>query len=263
MQNTVEQLDQAERLLEQLEQVSGQLEGLQRGLTQSHRLASLGTMSSILAHEFNNILTPVISYCQMALQSPDDQAFVRKALTKALQGAERAARISRSLLGFAGDDDADKEPALVGEVVDEVFICMARSPQRDGIDLDVCIPAGMRVQMTAVALQQVLLNLVLNACQAMEGQGSGRLRIVAAAVTDGVEVEVTDSGPGIPPALRSRIFEPFVTQAPAPGPGKRKGTGLGLSICRDLVQDAGGRIEVSRSDATGTSFRMILPAASG
>lgn len=261
MQNTVEQLDQAERLLEQLEQVSGQLEGLQRGLTQSHRLASLGTMSSILAHEFNNILTPVISYCQLALQSPDDQDFVRKALTKALQGAERAARISRSLLGFAGDDEGDKEPALVAEVIDEVFICMARSPQRDGIDVDICIPEGTRVHMPAVALQQVFLNLVLNACQAMAGQGSGRLRIVAAAVAEGVKIEVNDSGPGIPAELRGRIFEPFVTQAPVSGPTERKGTGLGLSICRDLVTESGGRIDVARSDATGTSFRMILPAA--
>jgi signal transduction histidine kinase len=254
----LDRLDQAEMLLQQLETVETQLRQLQDGLTRSHRLATLGTMASIIAHEFNNILTPMISYCQMAQQAPEDLEMLRKAVDKSLAGAQKAASISSSMLGFARDaDEADR--CRLDQVLDEVFNCMARPPARDGITLSLHIPENTWLAISPVNLQQVLLNLILNARQIMRRTG-GRLDITASRRGPNIIIEVADSGPGIAPDLLPHVFKPFVTRRDTDDTGSR-GTGLGLAICRDLVTRAQGAIRVARSDPTGTTFELTLPAA--
>ncbi|MBI1370245.1 MAG: hypothetical protein GC162_16545 [Planctomycetes bacterium] len=254
-----DKLEQAELLLGELERVEVQLRQLQEGLTRSHRLATLGTMASIIAHEFNNILTPMISYCQMAEQVPEDIPMLRKAVAKALAGAQKAASISSSMLGFARESD---EAALsnIVQVIDEVFNCMARPPQRDGIRLTIDVDADLHVAISPVNLQQVLLNIVLNARQAMRRQG-GSLALSAGREGETVFIEVADTGPGIPTDILPRVFEPFVTRREGVGAGQAPGTGLGLAICRDLIRRAGGQIAITKSDPTGTTFRIVLPHA--
>jgi signal transduction histidine kinase len=270
-----QQLVEAEQLLRELETVEAQLGRVQEGLRQSHRLATLGTLSAIVAHEFNNILTPVISYCQLALANCDDAdadlPLMRKALQRSLAGAEKAAHISSSMLGFAREADDDQPVAVISGVVDEVFTCLARDPSKDGIQLRLDVPAELRVAMSPVALQQVLLNLVLNARAALR-QSRGTLAITARPTDEQrVLITVADTGPGIPADLLPRIFEPFVTRpitaakstkaSPAAEKRERKGTGLGLAVCRDLVRQAGGKIEVESHVGKGTTFRIELPAA--
>jgi two-component system NtrC family sensor kinase len=252
-----EKLLAAEQLLGDLENLEAQLQQLQDSVTRSHRLATLGTMASIIAHEFNNILTPVISYCELAQKSPDDQALARKAIEKALGGALRAAQISSSMLGFAREDEA-AGACCVATVVTEVFNCLAREPKKDGIALHLEIAPEAWAAIPPVSLQQVLLNLVLNARQAMRRRG-GQLQIMARRDDDIVQITVTDTGPGIPPDILPRLFEPFVTKR-ADGDSS-KGTGLGLTVCRDLITRAGGTIHVDSSPGMGTSFRIKLPAA--
>jgi len=260
------QLDDAERMLQHLEEVERQLNVLRDGLMRSHRLSTLGTIATIIAHEFNNILTPVISYCQMARKSPDDIALMRKAIDKALFGAEQAAKISASMLGFMRDDEPSgsftSESACLREVIDATFHCLARAPEKDRITLTINVDDALRVAMPATALQQVLMNLVLNAHKAMSGQ-PGRLDIAARREGETVVLAIADTGRGIAPQVLPHIFDPFVTHddAQASDPMAPKGTGLGLAICRELVRRVRGEIEVAATGPEGTRFEVTLPRA--
>lgn len=263
------QLEQIDGLLRDLDQAEHRLAELQEALQRSHRLVTLGTVASIIAHEFNNLLTPVVSYSQLALQAgvEADPELARKALARSEEGARRAAEIAESILGFARGGEA-AGPCELGGVVEEALRCLARSPHKDGIELVVDVPAGLSVAMAPVALQQVLMNLVLNAKRAM-GRAGGRLTIRAAAEGERVGLEVMDTGPGIAPAKRDAIFEPFVSGGDeaagdgAAGPDDATGgTGLGLAICRTLVEEAGGTIVADEpADDEGARFRLDLPAA--
>jgi len=254
-----DQLQTVEQLYEHFESLEDQLAAVREGLMHSHRLSTLGTIASIIAHEYNNILTPMISYAQLALADEDDRELMKKAVEKALAGAERAAHISSSLLGFAREADAELV-ANLPTVVDEAIGCMAREPQRDRIDLQVELPS-VKVAMRPVNLQQVLLNLLLNARTALTSQGGGDLRINAEVDADLVHLTIADTGPGIPEEIRSRLFEPFVTRRPTDDGKSVRGTGLGLAICRDLVRNAGGNIAFQTKTGKGTTFTITLPKA--
>ena len=265
-----EDLAQVDRLLEHFNELEQQFEQVRDGLTRSHRLATLGTIATIIAHEYNNILTPVVSYAQLALANPHDHELMHKAIEKALHGAERAARISSSLLGFARDDD---EPAVapLPAVVHETLACLGREPRRDGIELQLELPE-ISLAISPLNLQQVLLNLILNARKVMRKRG-GRLTVRAHVLPDGqhARIDVADTGPGIPPELLETLFEPFVTHETPPQPGEEpdpafdneqhKGTGLGLCICRDLVNKADGSIAVDSTPGEGATFHITLPLA--
>jgi len=271
---TEDQLQNAEHLLDDLENLERQLHQLQEGLTRSHRLATLGTVATIIAHEFNNILTPVISYAQIALNDNNgepDVELMRKALQRAYDGATKAAQISTSMLGFARASTEDSpKAAVVREVVADVFACLARDPQKDNINLRLDVPDDLAVAMPPISLQQVLLNLVLNARKVLRQRG-GMLRISAEPVADDphandetehIRIEVADTGPGIDPAILPRIFEPFVTQqAGHNDKPATEGTGLGLAVCKDLVERAGGAIDVESAPGEGATFHIELPAA--
>ena len=112
---------------------------MREGLTHSHRLSTLGTIASIIAHEYNNILTPIISYGQMAMARPQDKELMMTAVQKAVSGAERAATISSSLLGFAREADQE-HAALLPTVIQDTISCLGRDPRKDGIDLEIDVP---------------------------------------------------------------------------------------------------------------------------
>ena len=259
-------LGQAEQLLEHFEQLEARFEQVRAGLTQSHRLTTLGTLTAVVAHEYNNILTPIISYAQMASAKPDDLPLLRKAVEKALDGAQRAATISSAILGFASSQTQTGD-AHLPTVVDESIQCLARAPAKDGITLELDV-ADLTLAINPVALQQVLVNLALNARKAMRRRG-GTLRIHAQAQGGQALIRISDTGPGIAAAIVDRLFEPFVTcpSDTSPGPGDEPGTGLGLCICRDLVTAASGTITcVSQASSGVTSgegavFEIMLPLA--
>ena len=254
-------LDTVADLLAEFEKLETQLHQVREGLTHSHRLATLGTIATIIAHEFNNILTPMMSYGQLALARPSDQDLMRKAVEKTVSGCERAAKICSSLLGFAREAD-EHHVAPLRPTIDETIACLSRDPKKDGIDLTIDVP-DVQVAISPLNLQQVLLNLILNAKKAMGIRG-GRLRISATVEGAMVNIDVADNGPGIPPAIRDRLFEPFVTQKHRPDHDdglERKGTGLGLCICRDLVRNAGGNITVDSVPDQGATFHISLPKA--
>jgi len=235
-------------------------------LMESQRLATIGTIAAVIAHEFNNLLTPIVSYSQFALTSAQsespDMELIRKALSKAFTSAEKAGRICSSMLALArGESTSGPVPAQ--RLVDEVLAVLARDPQKDGIALRVQIQPGVMILGDQVQLEQVLLNLLINARQAMLGHG-GSLTVKVASVDagEGIEearIQVIDTGPGIPEKLLPKIFEPFFTTKGTARKGESKGTGLGLAICKEIVEGHKGRITVESEVGKGTTFNVYLP----
>jgi signal transduction histidine kinase len=177
-------------------------------------------------------------------------------------GVESASRITEAVLGFARTDD-EAERADVAEVVESSLACLGRDPTRDGINVVLQVEKGLEVRIRPLGLQQVLLNLVLNAVRALNGKG-GELRITARDQNGTTTIAVADTGPGIPPSIADTIFEPFVSShdrkcvESSQGHG---GSGLGLAVCRRLIERSGGTIVLDRSDEPsqqGARFQITL-----
>ena len=253
-----------QHLQRQVAAAQEQLEYLRDQLTESQRLATIGTIAAVIAHEFNNLLTPICSYSQYALSSAEsdnpDMPLIRKALSKAFASSTKAGKICTSMLALARGESSFGHVS-VQQMVDEVLQVLAREPQKDGIALRVQVQPDLSVEGDAVQLEQVLLNLLINARQAMLGKG-GSLTIKASAEETGqVKIQVIDTGAGIPASLLGKIFEPFFTTKDATKKGEAKGSGLGLHICREIIEHHQGRIEVTSEVGRGTTFSIYLPAA--
>lgn len=252
-----------EALTRQLAETQRQLDDLRDQLTESQRLATIGTIAAVIAHEFNNLLTPIVSYSQYALQSAEgptpDMELIRKALSKAFQSSDKAGKICSSMLGLARGESCFGQVA-VRKLVNEVLMVLARDPQKDGIALRVQVQPELTVWGDPVQLEQVLLNLLINARHAMLGRG-GSLTVKAAKVEDSDEIrlQVIDTGPGIPEKLLPKIFQPFFTTKGTARKGEAKGTGLGLAICKEIIEHHKGRIEVTSEVGKGTTFSLFLP----
>jgi signal transduction histidine kinase len=258
-------LEQAIDLLQQ------RIDLLQQNLAHQNKLATLGMVTAVLAHEFNNILTPMLSYTKFALSEKSDEAMRTKALAKALAGAQRLSNISTSLLGFARGDESTA--ANVRTAVQETLACLSRELSRDGITLKLDVDAALQVAMNAGQFQQVLMNLVVNARSAMLCAGAKcglkRLTIRGRIIKNGkiAEITVADTGPGIPREVLPRIFDPFFstkkceTEAQGADDVPRGGTGLGLTICHELINAAGGTIRAESQAGQGAVFTIELPLA--
>ncbi|MBL4701195.1 MAG: HAMP domain-containing histidine kinase [Phycisphaeraceae bacterium] len=253
-----DQLASIEQLLEHFEHLESQFKTVRESLTRSHRLTTLGTLSSIVAHELNNILTPVMSYSELALQRPDDLELTKKALGKAVAGCQRAAKISQCILEFSHTSD-QTHIANLSETVKDTLACLARDPAKDGIKLILNLP-DVQVQMSPLNLQQVLMNLILNARKVLRKSG-GELEISGRTNGRHLHLEIRDTGPGIPPEIQETLFDAFVTQNADPNDinNESRGTGLGLCICRDLVHQVGGEIDFQTDAGQGTTFFLTLP----
>lgn len=261
--NPLPSISADESLTQRLAAMQQQLDSLRIQLMESQRLATIGTITTVIAHEFNNLLTPIVSYSQFALQSAESQTpdieLIRKALSKSFQSADKAGKICQAMLGLARGQSVFGE-VLVQQLVDETLLVMAREPKKDGIALRIQVEPGLTVEGDPVQLEQVLLNLLINARQAMAGRG-GSLTIKAyrSEESGDVRVQVIDTGPGIPEKLQSKIFEPFFTTKGTARKGEAKGTGLGLAICKEIVEHHGGHIEVASEVGKGTTFSVVLP----
>jgi signal transduction histidine kinase len=228
-------------------------------MIQSEKLASLGQLASGMAHEIHNPLTIISGEAQLYLERFKGQNDKVDAVLKSIiEECQRAADITRRILRFA------KPAPIVGrlaellpvdlKVVLEESLTLARYQVRmDRVECVVTIPSELpKVRGNQNQLQEVLLNLILNACQAM-GEKGGRL-MLSASSTNGTSVAITvaDTGPGIPSNKLGKIFDPFFTT-------KQSGTGLGLFVSQRIVQSHGGVLEVDSAEGRGTSFTIRLP----
>jgi two-component system, cell cycle sensor histidine kinase and response regulator CckA len=238
--------------------------GMQNRLLQSERLASMGTLSAMVAHEINNPLTYVLGNLELVAMRLSDPAttapaVLAKWVSLAREGAGRVQRIVRGLQAFSRQDDDRAEPTDVCaaleralEMVDNVIRHRARIVR----NLESVPP----VFASELRLGQVFVNLLLNAAQAIpEGHHDAneiRVRTWHDEKTSAVVVTVEDTGSGIAPEVKSRIFEPFFTTKPIGA-----GTGLGLSICHGIIRGCGGSIEVESQLGEGAAFRVRLPVS--
>jgi two-component system NtrC family sensor kinase len=251
-----------ERLLSAVDQ----LKSAQAQLVQAEKLSAIGQLVAGVAHELNNPLTSVIGYAQLVEEelregpSPRPPDEVAQDLRRIAEESERAARIVRNLLVFARRQSAARTALNIADVCAQVVALRAYEWKLAGIELQTILPADLPpVIGDGGQLQQVLLNLVVNAERAMRDRPARRLTI--AAICDrsagAVDLSVTDSGHGIDTATLSRIFDPFFTTREV-----GEGTGLGLSICYGIVRDHGGQIGAESRPQAGTTFHVTLPARS-
>ena len=233
---------------------------LQSRLTQSEKLAALGQFVAGIAHELNNPLQGVLGHVELMLQQRGPSQMLRRDLKLVFREADRAAKIVHNLLVFAGSRRITRRRLNVNHVVNKVLTMRAPACAAASIQVVKDVASKLpRVAGDALLLQQALLNIVVNAEQAMvTAPGPHRLEVRTRAIGDTkVEIRIADSGPGIPALALPRVFEPFFTTKEV-----GKGTGLGLAIAYGTVQEHQGRLEVSNRAEGGAMFTLTLPAES-
>lgn len=242
------------------------LKELQSEVTHMSRFTALGEMASTLAHEINQPLTAISNYLkgsQRILQRLDgklgneDAAVLREAIGKAADQALRAGQIIRRLREFVSRGESERTIESLPKLIEDASTLALVGARENGIEVVFRLdPDATEVLADRIQIQQVLVNLIRNAIEALiEAAPPRRLEIVTAPVEgDLVEVSVADTAAGLAPEVARSLFQPFVTT-------KRKGMGLGLSICRTIVEAHGGKISVDRRDGGGTVFRFTLRGA--
>jgi len=237
-----------------------QIEALRRQVTALQRISSLGLLAGGVLHELNNALTPIVSYAKLGLRNPDP-AYRERALKKIQEAADRATAITGSMLGLSrpGRDPNHREPVDLGRLVDDVVMLTCKDLNRHNVRLDVLTPSRPFARVNAIQIQQVLINLLINARQSMPDGGLVTLRLATDPSGRMAEVSVVDQGVGIAPENLRRIFEPFFSTKTGPDDVGQGGTGLGLAVCRDIIEAHHGRIRAESRRGKGSTFTLLLP----
>ena len=249
-------LRETERLhVEELETTLDQLRTTQQQLIQAEKLAAVGTLISGVAHEINNPLGNILGRVQLLQRAAGDDESKRD-LQTVRDECERAIRIVRNLLSFTREHMPETTLVSLNDVIDQVLELRAYELKVSNIELKKNFGADLpQIHADPHQLQQVFLNLVINAEQAMTAaHGRGSLSITTKRVGDTLQVVVADDGPGIPDELISQIFNPFFTTKDVGA-----GTGLGLSVCYGIVKEHGGQMRVESEQQKGTTFTVELP----
>jgi len=232
---------------------------LQEQLAQSEKMSSLGQMISGVAHELNNPLASVVGYAQLIRASTKGDEKLQRRLETLERESHRCRKIVKNLLSFARRRAPERKPLSLNQVVENVIGLLRYQLRVDGIRLDKELSNQLpAIEGDAHQLEQLLVNLLTNAAQAIRSEDeTGRVVVRTTLIDGSVRMEIEDSGPGIPPELRSTVFDPFFTTKEA-----GEGTGLGLSLVYDIVASHEGCIEIVGDAPCGTTFRIELPITS-
>jgi signal transduction histidine kinase len=236
----------------------GEIEALRRQVVELQRVSSLGVLAGGICHELNNALTPILNYAKLGLRNQDPD-FRRRAFEKILDGAERAAAITGGVLGLARPRADRRSATDLVRLVEEVLLLTAKDLSKGRVHVDFRVEGRPHARVNPAQIQQVLLNLIINARQAMPEGGTARVRVGLDAAGRFAEVSIADTGVGIAPADLRRIFEPFFTTKTGPDETGLGGTGLGLSVCREIVEAHKGRLRAESHPGEGTTFTLLLP----
>ena len=248
------------RDLTERQQTEARLQELQSELVHISRLTAMGEMASALAHELNQPLSAIANYMKgsrrLLENSTDDRsALLRSAMDKAAEQALRAGQIIRRLRDFVARGESERRVESVKKLVEEASALALVGAKDQGVRVRFQFdPTANLVLADKVQIQQVLLNLLRNAVEAMESSQKRELVISTESMKDGmIAISVADTGSGIAPEMMAQLFQPFVTN-------KRHGMGVGLSISRTIIEAHGGQIGVEPNPAGGTIFRFTLRA---
>ncbi|WP_246498485.1 PAS domain-containing sensor histidine kinase [Microvirga soli] len=247
------------RDLTERQQTESRLQELQSELVHMSRFTALGEMASTLAHEINQPLTAITNYlkgCRRILQrmEGDQVPMLRDAINEAADQALRAGQVIRHLREFVARGETERHIEHLPKLIEEASALALIGAKEKGVRVDFRLdPTAQFVLADRIQIQQVLLNLIRNAIEAMEGLPRRELSIeTETQPRDGlVEILVRDTGTGIAPEVAAQLFQPFVTT-------KEHGMGVGLSICRTIIESHGGKITVESEPGHGTTFRFSL-----
>jgi signal transduction histidine kinase len=224
-------------------------------LAYNEKMAELGKISAGVVHELNAPLSVIIAASQMIMREEEVSEYVREMIERISSEAQRLSQMTRGLLNFSSHEDARGETD-VNLVMEFVLDFLNYEASRRGVSLirmfDFRLPV---IAVDGNLLKQIVLNIIMNALQAMEGEGGQLLIETCAPRESEVNIIISDTGPGIPPDALARIFEPYFTTK-KPG----EGTGLGLFVTKTLVENMGGRINVSSCVGEGTAFTVTFSA---
>ena len=228
---------------------------LERRLVQADKLSSIGLLAAGVAHEVNTPLAVISTYAQMLAKQISGDDKQSRLLEKIARQTFRASEIVNSLLNFSRTQPVEFVEVDLNRVVQETITLIGHQLDKAGVKVEMSLEDDLPpLRGNSGKLQQVFLNLFLNARDAMEGGGTLRVRTWSGA--DGIYAEVLDNGQGIPPEHLERIYDPFFTTK-----GAKRGTGLGLSVTYGIIREHGGRIEVDSRPGAGTRFQLALPFA--
>ncbi|MGQ9504024.1 MAG: sensor histidine kinase [Thermogutta sp.] len=238
-----------EALQAEVRRLTAELERKNRELARKDRLADLGRMAAHIAHELRNSLVPVALYLSILDRQVEDSES-RTVLKKVMEAVRAAETTVSDLLQFAADREPQNSPFALLPLIEEILTGLQLQIEAQKIKSFVHIPPFLFLWADRELIRRVLLNLVLNALDAMPH--GGRLTIEAQSEDGNLYLVVSDSGPGLDEEQRQRIFEPFYTTKP-------NGTGLGLAVVERLVELHGGTVEASNNQGGGARFVVILP----
>ena len=231
---------------------------LQDQLIQSEKLSAIGQLIAGIAHDLNNPLASVVGFADFLTEVPQVPLALKEPLSVIREEAERASNIVKNLLSFARKQEHQRRPTALRPLLDATFVLLRnqlmtqRVEARIEVDPDLPMP-----DIDPNQIQQVFVNLINNAAQAIASSGrSGTIVVRARPWLDGIAVEVMDDGPGMSESLAGQVFEPFFTTKP-----EGEGTGLGLSISQGIVREHGGRILLTTEEGRGSTFTVQLPLA--
>jgi two-component system, LuxR family, sensor kinase FixL len=244
--------------LTERQQTLGRVQELQAELTHVSRLTEMGQMASALAHEVNQPLTAATNYLEagqvlLARSHPPSAERAREVFDKAAEQLERATQLVRRLRDFARKGESERRPEPIGKLIDEAAALALIGARDSGIKVQLRIaPELPEVAVDRIQVQQVVVNLIRNAVEAMESELRELTVTAAPDGNGGVAIRVADTGPGLAPHVVERLFQPFVTTKP-------QGMGIGLSICRAIVEAHGGKLRAEPNPGGGTVFAFSLP----
>jgi two-component system sensor kinase FixL len=238
------------------------LQDLQSELAHVGRVSEMGTLASSIAHELNQPLTAVVNYCESARDlvagdlGPETMQMIRGALDEAAQQAVRAGQILRRLRDFISHGETERRVESLPRLINEANALALVGSREHGIEVQVELdPKAARVFVDRIQIQQVLINLIRNAIDAMIDSQERSLTVRSSNGPDGfITISIEDTGSGISEQVAAQLFEPFVT-------AKKTGMGIGLSICRTIVEAHGGRIWFEPNRDGGTTFDFTIPNA--
>ena len=234
-------------------------EALKKRLSEMQRMTALGELVSTTTHEFNNVLMTIINYARMGMRYEDKETR-DKAFAKIDKAGQRASKITKAVLGMAGNRGDQFELTNLEKLIDESMVLLEREMQKYRISIEFDYEADLpEVPVIGNQLQQVLMNLMINARQAMKDGGRLIVKLKKNAEAKTIDLSIRDFGPGIEQEKLVRIFEPFYSTKAGPDETGKGGTGVGLSTCKSIIDAHGGKIRVDSSVGKGTCFTLMLP----
>ncbi|MEZ6057296.1 MAG: ATP-binding protein [Planctomycetaceae bacterium] len=244
-------------LLSENQQLKREVADLRERLMQAQKLSSIGALASSITHEFNNILTTVINYGKMGMRHKD-AATRDKAFDKIVMAGQRASKITTGMLSYARAKGDHREPQSLAQLLQDVIVLVEKDLQIHRIRVEMNVLDQPYAQVNSGQVQQVLLNLIINARQAMDGGGTLTLTVQENEADKMGEITIRDTGCGMTGETLQKIFQPFFSTKEADRQGQG-GTGLGLSLCKEVIESHSGRIRVESTVGRGTAFTLRFP----